>query len=880
MNSRSKPYWLKILALGILLLEGLLLSIPTSVSRADSRHDEIEQSATPAPAEATALYTPTISVPTGVEAELPDAIFRDGFESGTCGSWSATQPGSGDLNIATAAALVGTFGMQIRLNDNALVYVGDDLPNREALYRARFYFDPNATAMAANDSFFLLMGYQGSTDAIFGLELNYQSGYRLRLALRDDPSVGVTSNWISLSDTPHYLEIAWMAATAPGANNGGMTLWVDGIQQAGLANVDNDTWRLDRVQLGAVNGLDSGTRGNLYFDAFESRRTTYIGPETGVAPTPTNTPVAPTPTYTSTAVPPTPTRTNTTAPFTPTRTNTSLPPTAVYTNTPLPVTPTRTPTRTNTSLPPTATRTPTPFVTFSPTPSAPATSSSEWAQDAHDAQRSGYSPVEPLESWNLLWTWNGPDANGGTGNHLYNAPREARTVTGGAYIYVPAGSNGLYALRKTDGSVAWRLTLTSFNATPAYDLASGFLYAGGANGSFYKISTATGAVSATYAAGGPLNKSVLLADGFAYVITDSGVLHKVNTSTMAAAWTYAAGSGVATSSAYSALRNIIVFASDDLYVHAVNASNGTRLWRVKPTTHDPSDTFTFEGYWPVIAEQHGLVFVRMNLGMAALWSGPGAGHMYPNTNADTRAYLEANPQWQNLFALRLADGSKAFTPAVGYGGVENRANAVTFLEAGPVPVVKTYPDGSEVVYEFFRSGQGNPPDGRWDSHMGEMVLDNTTIPGLVAGDLRFIRWPNSYTNITDEQTPLTMAGNTLFNAHWGASESTRILDRSTARGLSYADPITSQAHPVLIRRMQTCSSFNATTHWTTCGLTLFQDGRYWSGPGWWQYWNVVDPNPTPNLTSSSGILPRYTYVSGGLIIAEGNGGELFVFSHP
>ncbi len=71
-------------------------------------------------------------------------------------------------------------------------------------------------------------------------------------------------------------------------------------------------------------------------------------------------------------------------------------------------------------------------------------------------------------------------------------------------------------------------------------------------------------------------------------------------------------------------------------------------------------------------------------------------------------------------------------------------------------------------------------------HMGEMVLDDTTVPGLVAGDLRFVDFPNSYVNITDEQTPFTMAGDTLFHAHWGASDSVKIVDRSAGKGLSQA----------------------------------------------------------------------------------------------
>jgi len=45
-----------------------------------------------------------------------------------------------------------------------------------------------------------------------------------------------------------------------------------------LTGVDNDTRRIDRIRLGALTGIDIGTRGAYYFDAFESRRQSYIGP--------------------------------------------------------------------------------------------------------------------------------------------------------------------------------------------------------------------------------------------------------------------------------------------------------------------------------------------------------------------------------------------------------------------------------------------------------------------------------------------------------------------------------------------------------------------------------------------------------------------------
>ncbi len=85
------------------------------------------------------------------------------------------------------------------------------------------------------------------------------------------------------------------------------------------------------------------------------------------------------------------------------------------------------------------------------------------------------------------------------------------------------------------------------------------------------------------------------------------------------------GVEVATPAAYSAKAGLVIYCTADLYVHAVREGDGVAQWRVKPTSHAAQDPYTFEGYWPVVAEEHGVVFVRLNLGMGALWSGPGTG---------------------------------------------------------------------------------------------------------------------------------------------------------------------------------------------------------------------------------------------------------------
>jgi len=102
--------------------------------------------------------------------------------------------------------------------------------------------------------------------------------YQIRAALADDLSVWANTNWFNVSDAPHYIEVDWRAATSDGANDGGLTLWIDGTQQADLTGVDNDTWRVDRARLGALSAIDAGTSGTYYLDVFESRRSTYIGP--------------------------------------------------------------------------------------------------------------------------------------------------------------------------------------------------------------------------------------------------------------------------------------------------------------------------------------------------------------------------------------------------------------------------------------------------------------------------------------------------------------------------------------------------------------------------------------------------------------------------
>ena len=41
-------------------------------------------------------------------------------------------------------------------------------------------------------------------------------------------SLFVNTSYYTITDDENYIEVAWKAATSPGANNGELTLWIDG----------------------------------------------------------------------------------------------------------------------------------------------------------------------------------------------------------------------------------------------------------------------------------------------------------------------------------------------------------------------------------------------------------------------------------------------------------------------------------------------------------------------------------------------------------------------------------------------------------------------------------------------------------------------------
>ena len=177
----------------------------------------------------------------------------------------------------------------------------------------------------------------------------------------------------------------------------------------------------------------------------------------------------------------------------------------------------------------------------------------------------------------------------------------------------------------------------------------------------------------------------------------------------------------------------------------------------------------------------------MSRSCAPTWSGTSCGsRRVVRRPPSPRLTINSYPKSYAAILLRprASYGTQRFVAPVMLGAIGNGGD---LQSVPPQAVVKRLASGTEVAYVLWRSRQACRPsscDGREDTTLGEM--------DLTTGDIRFVQdYKNQGTMRmpTDEQSPLSMAGDTLFHAHWMLLQSVRITDRSASLGGSYADPI-------------------------------------------------------------------------------------------
>lgn len=192
------------------------------------------------------------------EVVSPGATFQAGT-SIALGENFATGPAA-DLAVILDSALIDGFS-----------FVQDDTPAGETVYRARFGLNLDDTNLADSDAFDLLVGSSANGDDHLRVVIKRNAVLmedRLMLVAREDSGglVDTSGFELMLPAGWNQIEIYWRADVAGGQ----FTVSLNNAAFVGLAGLDNDLARVDRVRLGVVDGSLGSSSGNLDIDDFYS----------------------------------------------------------------------------------------------------------------------------------------------------------------------------------------------------------------------------------------------------------------------------------------------------------------------------------------------------------------------------------------------------------------------------------------------------------------------------------------------------------------------------------------------------------------------------------------------------------------------------------
>ena len=193
-------------------------------------------------------------------------LFADGFESGDLTAWSSAFTDGGDLSAHADAKLHGSYGLKCVIDDTTNIYVEDDTPNNEKRYRVRFYFNTNSLSMGDYDNFRPL--YAGP----LYIQLRYRTGlgtYQIFPIVKNDNNAEVSGTITNISNARHCIEVDYVVSSAPGANDGSFSWWLDGAFIETQSGIDNDTKVITMVWLGTFS-ITANVSGTFFLDDYAS----------------------------------------------------------------------------------------------------------------------------------------------------------------------------------------------------------------------------------------------------------------------------------------------------------------------------------------------------------------------------------------------------------------------------------------------------------------------------------------------------------------------------------------------------------------------------------------------------------------------------------
>ena len=197
--------------------------------------------------------------------------------------YDSTVLDSGDLSTGTPGLASTTAKMEALIDDTTAIYGHKDFPQlASSAYRFRIYIDINSLDIPSNSNFSICQILNGANGrAAINLRRNFaDTAYEIDAVAINDSAGGDDTGNYEISDALHYIEVLLEYASGAAANDGAITLWIDGVEKEELGGLDIfDISKPDGARLGATKNIPAGTAGTLYLDEFVLRDDdTEIGP--------------------------------------------------------------------------------------------------------------------------------------------------------------------------------------------------------------------------------------------------------------------------------------------------------------------------------------------------------------------------------------------------------------------------------------------------------------------------------------------------------------------------------------------------------------------------------------------------------------------------
>lgn len=180
------------------------------------------------------------------------------------------------LDVIPAAQIGGSaFGMRVAFSASGQqnAFVRDDSPACEKDYWATFNVRATGLSMANGTGHLMFRGREPGVPSIFlaqavrdfgGNQVIYVLGYH------DDGSFAFPA--IADFMTQNRFTIEWHQSTGVDTNDGIIRLYKGTNLVGEVTNLDNDTFCIEFVEMGAFGGIDATTTGEIHFDEFMSTR--------------------------------------------------------------------------------------------------------------------------------------------------------------------------------------------------------------------------------------------------------------------------------------------------------------------------------------------------------------------------------------------------------------------------------------------------------------------------------------------------------------------------------------------------------------------------------------------------------------------------------